>query len=94
MYMDQAYPSQATGVTVTLTAIDPNHNVITIGNATSDITGVFHYTWTPPNVPGTYTIFATFAGSNSYYSSGAECASVVTQQLQLHQHQQHTNISR
>jgi len=79
MYMDQAYPSQATGVTVTLTAIDPNHNVITIGNATSDITGAFHYTWTPPNVPGTYTIFASFAGSNSYYGSGAECASVVAQ---------------
>jgi hypothetical protein len=79
LYMDQAYPSGATGVPVSLDAVDPNNNFVHIGNATSDITGAFHYTWTPPNVPGTYTIIATFAGSNSYYASSAETAAVVVQ---------------
>jgi hypothetical protein len=79
LYMDQPYPSGATGVPVSIDAIDPNNNFIHIGNATSDITGAYHYTWTPPNVPGTYTIVATFAGSNSYYPSSGETAAFVTQ---------------
>jgi hypothetical protein len=78
MYMDQPLPTQATGVNVVITAIDPNHNYITIGNATSDTSGSYHYTWTPPNISGTYTIIATFNADNSYYGSSAETATVVT----------------
>jgi len=74
MYMDQADPTSATGVPVQLSAIDPNGNYIVIGNVTSDITGNYHFTWTPPNIPGTYTIVATFAGTNSYAGSCAETA--------------------
>jgi hypothetical protein len=77
LYMEQPYPTQATGVNVVITAIDPNHNLITIGNATSDISGYYHYTWTPPNVPGTYTIIATFNSDNSYSGSCAETSAVV-----------------
>jgi hypothetical protein len=77
LYMDQPYPTQATGVTVQIAAIDPNNNFITIGNATSDITGSYHYTWTPPNIPGTYTIIATFNADNSYYGSSAETSTVI-----------------
>jgi outer membrane protein assembly factor BamB len=72
LYMDQPYPTQATGVNVVITAIDPNHNLITIGNATSDISGTFGYQWTPPNVSGKYTIIATFNADNSYYGSCGE----------------------
>jgi hypothetical protein len=72
VYMDQPYPTQATGVNVVLTAIDPNNNYITIGNATSDLSGTFGYQWTPPNIPGKYTIIATFNADNSYYGSCAE----------------------
>jgi len=79
-FMDQPYPTQATGVPVSIDAVDPNGNYIHIGNATSDITGAFSYQWTPPDVPGKYTIIATFAGSNSYYSSSGEIAAVVSQQ--------------
>jgi hypothetical protein len=61
----------ATGVPVTLTYIDPNNNTYTMGQTTSDITGQFTYNFTP-TVTGTYTIIATFAGSNSYYGSTAE----------------------
>jgi len=75
--MDQPYPTQATGVNVVITAVDPNHNLITIGNATSDISGSFSYLWTPPNVPGKYTIIATFNSDNSYYGSCGETATAV-----------------
>jgi len=77
VYMQKAMPSDVTGVTVTLDAIDPNNNFIHIGTATSDASGLFSYAWAPPNVPGKYTIIATFSGSESYYGSYAETAMVV-----------------
>ena len=54
VYQQQAEPTNFTGVTVTLTAIDPNHNFVTIGQATTNAHGVYDYTWTPPSVPGNY----------------------------------------
>jgi hypothetical protein len=77
LYMNQPLPQSATGVPVSIDAVDPNGNYIHIGNATSDITGNYHYTWTPPNIPGTYTIVATFSADNSYYGSSGETAAVV-----------------
>ena len=71
LYQQQPKPTNATGVPVHLTAIDPNGNFQDIGTATSDITGNYAISWTPP-VPGIYTVTATFEGSNSYYSSSAE----------------------
>jgi len=68
MYEQKPFPSSATGVPVTLTAIDPNGNSQTIGTATSDISGSYGLMWIPP-VEGTYQITATFAGSNSYGGS-------------------------
>ena len=72
VYQQQPEPTNFTGVTVTLTAIDPNNNLITLGTATTDQYGMFHFTWTAPSVPGTYSITATFAGTNGYYGSSAE----------------------
>ena len=71
LYEQSPKPTNATGVQVTLTAIDPNGNYQTIGTTTSDANGQFSYTYTPP-VPGAYKITATFGGSNSYYSSTAQ----------------------
>jgi outer membrane protein assembly factor BamB len=71
VYQQQPKPTNATGVQVHLTAIDPNGNFQNIGTATSNMAGNYVTSWTPP-VPGIYTITATFAGSNSYYSSSAE----------------------
>jgi len=68
MFHQRPMPTNATGVTVHLTAIDPNGNFQDIGNATNDIAGNYGLSWTPP-VPGTYKVTATFAGSNSYGSS-------------------------
>ncbi len=73
LYMQQPMPKNATGVSVHLTAIDPNGNYQDIATVTSDINGMFSTMWTPP-VQGKYVITATFEGSNSYYASSAETA--------------------
>jgi hypothetical protein len=70
LYMQQAKPKDAKGVTVKLTAIDPNGNFQDIGEVTTDLNGNFGKMWTPP-VPGEYHVTATFEGSNSYWSSDA-----------------------
>ncbi|HTY76167.1 MAG TPA: PQQ-binding-like beta-propeller repeat protein, partial [Candidatus Nanoarchaeia archaeon] len=75
-YMQQATPTNAVGVPVHLTAIDPNGNFQDIGNVTSDITGNYRSPWTPP-VPGVYAITATFAGSDSYFASSSETGLLV-----------------
>jgi outer membrane protein assembly factor BamB len=77
MYMDQPMPTSATGVPVSIDAVDPNGNFIHLGTATSDITGSYSYQWTPPDIPGKYTIIATFSADNSYYGSSGETAAVV-----------------
>jgi len=69
VYEQQPKPTNTIGVQVTLTAIDPNHNFITVGTATTDSSGNFGFVWNPPQVVGPYQITATFSGTNSYYGS-------------------------
>jgi len=78
LYQQQPMPADATGVKVTLDAIDPNGNFISIGTATSDMSGFYSYMWEPEH-EGKYTIIATFEGSESYWSSYAETAIGVTE---------------
>jgi hypothetical protein len=73
LYARQGIPGNATGVDVTLDALDPNGNFVHIGTTTSDMSGMFKKMFTP-EVPGEYTIIATFAGSASYYGSCSETA--------------------
>ena len=70
-------PPQCNGVPVTLTAVDPNGNTVTIGTTTSNSQGNYGFQWTP-TTPGIYTIYATFAGSNSFYRSSASTYATVT----------------
>jgi outer membrane protein assembly factor BamB len=79
VYMQFPRPANATGVEVTLDAVDPNGNFVHLGTATSDTSGTFGFAWKTPDVPGKYTIIATFAGSESYYASYAETYAVVTE---------------
>ncbi|MEM2098853.1 MAG: PQQ-binding-like beta-propeller repeat protein [Candidatus Bathyarchaeia archaeon] len=66
-----------TGVPVTLTAIDSNGKSETIGTVTTNgYYGTFSLAWKPPS-EGTYTIIASFAGDESYSSSGAATAITV-----------------
>jgi hypothetical protein len=43
VYVHFPKPTNATGVPVSIDAIDPNNNYIHIGDATSDASGLFHY---------------------------------------------------
>ncbi len=70
LYMQQPKPTDTIGVPVSLDTIDPNGNLVHIGDVTSDTHGNYGYTFTP-KIPGTYQIIATFAGTNSYGSSSA-----------------------
>jgi hypothetical protein len=59
------------GVPVSLDVLDPNGNYYNIGTVTSDgYSGTFSCAW-KPDVPGEYTITATFMGDESYGSSFA-----------------------
>jgi hypothetical protein len=79
VYQQQPCPTNFTGATVSIDAIDPNSNLIHIGDATSNANGLFYYTWTTPNIPGDYLVTATFAGTNGYWPSNAQTAMTVQQ---------------
>ena len=68
LYQQQHKPTDATGVDVTITVLDPNGNCYDVATATSDVNGFYSASFTPP-VPGKYTIYASFTGSESYYGS-------------------------
>lgn len=75
-YMQQNRPTNATGVPVMLSIVDANGNYRTIGTAVSDADGYYSYNWMP-DISGKYTVYATFAGSESYYASHAVSAFTV-----------------
>ena len=83
-YMHMQHPINGTGTTkpltgvpVTLTALDSNGNYEDLGTVTTDgYYGTFAKTWTPP-IEGDYKIIASFAGDDSYGSSGASTAITV-----------------
>jgi hypothetical protein len=77
VYMQQPCPTNVTGVPVTISAIDPNGNYVTLGNTISDASGLYSFTVDTSQLgagPGKYTIIATFAGSNGYWPSSSEAA--------------------
>jgi hypothetical protein len=71
VYMQQPDPHNETGVPITLSVVDANGNYRTIGSTTTDGTGSYGVTWTP-DIAGSYTLIATFAGSGAYYGSTAQ----------------------
>lgn len=73
VYSQQVRPANATGVEVTLSVIDANNNYRVIGTTTSNSDGFFSYHWIP-DIPGMYTLQATFNGSDSYWGSHATTA--------------------
>ncbi len=80
VYMQKPMPTNATGVPVTISVLDSNGNFRQIGTATSDLSGMFTLSWAP-DIPGNYTVYASFAGSNSYWPSSAETSFVATAAL-------------
>jgi len=75
LYEQQPYPTNITGVPVTISAVDPNGNYILLGQATSDASGTYCLTVNTNSLTagaGTYKVVASFAGSYSYAASSAE----------------------
>ena len=76
VYMQQPKPTDANGVEVVLSVLDPNNNVYEIGTTTSDVNGMYKLKFVPP-VAGEYTVIATFEGSESYFISSGQTALLV-----------------
>jgi hypothetical protein len=77
VYMQQPCPTNVTGVPIDISVLDSNGNYRSIGTTTSDGGGMFTFTWTP-DIPGDFTVVATFAGSESYWPSNAETSFTMT----------------
>jgi hypothetical protein len=72
VYMQQPKPTDAIGVDVTISVIDPNGNCYDVGTTTTS-DGFYKMSF-KPLVPGEYSVFATFLGSESYWPSNAVTA--------------------
>ena len=70
VYQQQPEPANFTGVQVTLSVLDSNGNHRTIGTTTTNAQGEYGFAWTP-DIPGNYTVYASFAGTNAYFGSSA-----------------------
>jgi hypothetical protein len=73
VYTQFPRPTNVNGVEVTLSVLDSNGNFREIGKTTSDSDGFYSFAWIP-DISGEFTVYASFAGSNSYFPSHAETA--------------------
>jgi hypothetical protein len=71
VYSQFPRPTDTVGVEVVISVLDPNNNYYEVGKANSDTNGMYGVEFTP-EVPGKYTVYASFAGSKAYYGSSAE----------------------
>ncbi len=70
VYEQQPMPTNTTGVPVTISVLDSNGNSRVIAKTTTNAMGDFGINWIP-DIPGNFTVTATFAGTQSYYGSAA-----------------------
>jgi len=70
VYMQKPRPTNATGVDITLSVLHANNNYREISKTTSNSDGFFTFNW-EPDIEGQYTVYASFAGSESYWPSHA-----------------------
>jgi hypothetical protein len=73
VYKQFERPADAVGVEVIVSVLDPNNNCYEVGRTKSDAYGFYSVEFTP-EVPGKYTVTASFEGSGAYYGSFAETA--------------------
>jgi outer membrane protein assembly factor BamB len=76
VYQQKPMPTSFTGVTVSIDVADSNGNYRNIGTATTDASGTYSLAWTP-DIPGKYTVIATFHGTNGYWPSYSETSFAV-----------------
>ena len=80
VYQQQVEPNNFTGVPVTISVRDSNNNFRPIGTATTDSSGMYTLTWAP-DIPGNFTVYANFEGTNSYWPSSSETSFAVNQMV-------------
>lgn len=73
VYQQFSRPTDAAGVDVVITVVDPNKNTYDVTSSTTDSNGIYSAVFTP-EVPGKYTIIASFTGSKGYYGSSTQTA--------------------
>ncbi|MDR0372016.1 MAG: PQQ-like beta-propeller repeat protein [Nitrososphaerota archaeon] len=73
LYQNKPLPRNFTGVEVTIYAVDANNNYRIIGTAITDETGAYSLVW-QPDIPGAYSVTASFKGTNGYWGSRATTA--------------------
>ena len=71
VYQQKPRPADFNGVNVLISVLDPNNNCYEVGTAKTDENGMFRLVFTP-EVPGEYTVYASFEGSQGYWPSQAE----------------------
>jgi hypothetical protein len=76
VYMQQPKPTNVTGVPVVFSVLDSNGYYRQIGTTTTDSSGFYSLQWTP-DIPGKYTVYASFGGSQSYWPANTETAFTV-----------------
>jgi len=76
IYQQKPLPRNFAGVEVTINVVDENNNYRTIGTTQTGENGAYSLQWTP-DIPGKYTVIATFAGTNGYWPSHAETSFAV-----------------
>jgi hypothetical protein len=80
VYKNLPRPTDVKGAEVVVYVLDSNDNYYEIARTVADSNGVYNCEFVPP-VPGKYSVYATFEGSNSYYGSVAETTIVVEDAL-------------
>jgi hypothetical protein len=73
VYQQRPLPSDFVGVNVDISVVDSNGNYRSIGTATTDSKGNYNLVWTP-DIPGTYQVYASFAGTKAYWPSSSTAA--------------------
>ena len=76
VYQQKATPTNFTGVEVSIIVLDSNNNYRQIGKAKTDASGTYSLSWLP-DIPGDYTVIASFAGTNGYWPSSAQTSFAV-----------------
>ncbi len=92
VYKQFECPNNASGVPLTVNVLDANGNYRSRRHNHKRSTGAYKLNW-KPDIAGTYTVYATFAGSEAYYGSVAESAFFVEATMTSSNHSTNSNTS-
>ena len=80
VYQQKPIPTVFTGVILSLYVIDSNGNYRDIGTTTTNSNGKYTFTWTP-DIPGDFTVYAVFDGTNAYWPSSDTTSFTVSEPM-------------